>query len=87
VSKIKELVEEKEGIPPAQQRLIYGGKQMYAALLPFLPTPSHLSAFPLSLLPATLSPTLPSPCLSHVLSSPPDLLPIANNQQGDTCVY
>ncbi|KAK3310126.1 ubiquitin-related domain-containing protein [Chaetomium strumarium] len=28
VSKIKELVEEKEGIPPAQQRLIYGGKQM-----------------------------------------------------------
>lgn len=28
VSKIKELVEVKEGIPPAQQRLIYGGKQM-----------------------------------------------------------
>jgi hypothetical protein len=28
VAKIKELVEEKEGIPPAQQRLIYGGKQM-----------------------------------------------------------
>ncbi|USP77801.1 neural precursor cell expressed [Curvularia clavata] len=28
VSKIKERVEEKEGIPPAQQRLIYGGKQM-----------------------------------------------------------
>ncbi|KAI5815859.1 ubiquitin-related domain-containing protein [Pyronema omphalodes] len=28
VSKIKELVEEKEGIPPVQQRLIYGGKQM-----------------------------------------------------------
>ncbi|KAK4251940.1 hypothetical protein VTI28DRAFT_1546 [Corynascus sepedonium] len=28
VSKIKELVEEKEGIPPAQQRLIHGGKQM-----------------------------------------------------------
>ena len=30
VSQIKEKVEEKEGIPPAQQRLIYGGKQMYA---------------------------------------------------------
>lgn len=31
VSKIKERVEEKEGIPPAQQRLIFGGKQMYVA--------------------------------------------------------
>ena len=30
VSRIKERVEEKEGIPPVQQRLIYGGKQMYA---------------------------------------------------------
>lgn len=28
ISKIKERVEEKEGIPPVQQRLIYGGKQM-----------------------------------------------------------
>ncbi|RMD39903.1 hypothetical protein DV735_g5222, partial [Chaetothyriales sp. CBS 134920] len=28
VSRIKERVEEKEGIPPVQQRLIYGGKQM-----------------------------------------------------------
>jgi len=32
VSRIKERVEEKEGIPPAQQRLIYGGKQMYVPL-------------------------------------------------------
>lgn len=29
VSRIKERVEEKEGIPPVQQRLISGGKQMY----------------------------------------------------------
>lgn len=28
VQRIKERVEEKEGIPPPQQRLIYGGKQM-----------------------------------------------------------
>jgi len=28
VARIKERVEEKEGIPPVQQRLIFGGKQM-----------------------------------------------------------
>jgi ubiquitin-like protein Nedd8 len=44
VSQIKEKVEEKEGIPPVQQRLIYGGKQMYDKTLP-------ISTFhPLSLL-------------------------------------
>lgn len=28
ISKVKEKVEEKAGIPPVQQRLIYGGKAM-----------------------------------------------------------
>jgi hypothetical protein len=29
VQKLKEYVEEKAGIPPKQQRLIFGGKAMY----------------------------------------------------------
>ena len=33
VSRIKERVEEKEGIPPVQQRLIFGGKQMYVRIV------------------------------------------------------
>ncbi|KAI1612111.1 ubiquitin-related domain-containing protein [Exophiala viscosa] len=35
VSRIKERVEEKEGIPPVQQRLIYGGKQMFVTPVPY----------------------------------------------------
>jgi len=39
VARIKERVEEKEGIPPVQQRLIFGGKQMY---LPPTPPQSQI---------------------------------------------
>jgi ubiquitin-like protein Nedd8 len=46
VSRIKERVEEKEGIPPAQQRLIYGGKQMYVLpiTLPLMLLTVHIRA-------------------------------------------
>lgn len=37
VSRIKERVEEKEGIPPVQQRLIFGGKQMYVLQSSLIP--------------------------------------------------
>jgi hypothetical protein len=32
IAKVKEKVEEKAGIPPVQQRLIFGGKAMYVIL-------------------------------------------------------
>lgn len=40
VERIKERVEEKEGIPPQQQRLIYSGKQMWVP-----PPPQHELSF------------------------------------------
>jgi ubiquitin-like protein Nedd8 len=33
IERIKERVNEREGIPPPQQRLIFGGKQMYVFFL------------------------------------------------------
>jgi len=36
VSRIKERIEEKEGIPPVQQRIIFGGKQMYPIQSPLM---------------------------------------------------
>lgn len=44
-------MEEKEGIPPVQQRLIHGGKQMYAPSP--LPTPKRAMADGVPPLPRT----------------------------------
>lgn len=42
VERIKERVEEKEGIPPQQQRLIYSGKQMWVSTMSRFPLLQHL---------------------------------------------
>lgn len=34
ITRIKEKVEEQSGVPPPQQRLIFGGRQMYVFLCP-----------------------------------------------------
>ncbi len=33
ITRIKEKVEEQSGVPPPQQRLIFGGRQMYVELV------------------------------------------------------
>lgn len=60
VSRIKERVEEKEGIPPVQQRLIYGGKQMYVLFCPTL-----LPFFTAACLLVTVKHATPTPGLAQ----------------------
>ena len=36
IERIKERIEEREGIPPPQQRLIFGGKALYVRTFPAL---------------------------------------------------
>lgn len=62
VERIKERVEEKEGIPPQQQRLIYSGKQMWVSIRNHhplryrwcIPSISHLPSDPFLSLPGTM---------------------------------
>ena len=44
IVRIKERMEEKEGIPPVQQRLIFGGKQMHDERKPRRITTSKVEA-------------------------------------------
>lgn len=44
IRRVKERVEEKQGIPPEQQRLIFSGKQMYANTTLSRASPKGLSA-------------------------------------------
>ena len=45
IVRIKERMEEKEGIPPVQQRLIFGGKQMHDEKPPRITTSKVEASF------------------------------------------